>query len=55
MEKIKTPIFLTTLYVFIYLMVCELDRTAQWAIHALFAFTITCYLDGLSRFTRWNT
>jgi hypothetical protein len=32
MEKIKTPIFLTTLYVFIYLMVCELDRTAQWAI-----------------------
>jgi hypothetical protein len=32
MEKIKTPIFLTTLYVFIYLMVCELDSTAQWAI-----------------------
>ncbi len=32
MEKIKTPIFLTTLYVFIYLMVCELDPTARWAI-----------------------
>jgi hypothetical protein len=32
MEKIKTPILLTTLYVFIYLMVCELDTTARWAI-----------------------
>lgn len=32
MDKIKTPILLTTLYVFIYLMVCELDTTARWAI-----------------------
>ena len=32
MEKIKTPILLTTLYVFVYLAVCELDPTARWAI-----------------------
>jgi hypothetical protein len=32
MEKIKTPILLTTLYVFVYLAVCELDESLRLAI-----------------------
>ncbi len=32
MEKIKAPILLTTLYVFIYLLVCELDESLRLAI-----------------------
>jgi hypothetical protein len=32
MEKIKAPILLTSLYVFIYLLACELDESLRLAI-----------------------